>query len=212
MGMGSGSCGWSGARRRTSLAPCSEYNPSTQVATLYCPCNGRPVALKQGTTLTYLHHDQLGSLVSATNSSGQEVASARYWPFGSLRTLTGSLPSDRLFAGQTRDALTGTPSDAVNDRFYFFRARYLDTTIGKFHTPDSIVPDPGNPQALNRYSYVLNQLLRLTDPTGHMVSAGDEGGSTGEDTAAVLTQDFEGTAYGAAPIGTAADTTGDTSA
>lgn len=33
--------------------------------------------------------------------------------------------------------------------------------------PDSIVPEPGNPQAWNRYSYALNNPLRYTDPTGH---------------------------------------------
>ena|GEM_PF-5384978 len=33
-------------------------------------------------------------------------------------------------------------------------------------SPDTIVPDPGDPQALNRYSYVLNNPLRYTDPTG----------------------------------------------
>ena len=31
---------------------------------------------------------------------------------------------------------------------------------------DTIVPDPGDPQALNRYSYVLNNPVRYTDPTG----------------------------------------------
>ncbi len=31
---------------------------------------------------------------------------------------------------------------------------------------DTIVPEPGDPQALNRYSYVLNNPLRYTDPTG----------------------------------------------
>ena len=30
------------------------------------------------------------------------------------------------------------------------------------------MPQPGNPQALNRYSYVLNNPLRYTDPTGHL--------------------------------------------
>ncbi len=29
------------------------------------------------------------------------------------------------------------------------------------------MPDPGNPQSLNRYAYALNSPLRYTDPTGH---------------------------------------------
>ena len=29
------------------------------------------------------------------------------------------------------------------------------------------MPEPGNPQGLNRYSYVLNNALKFTDPTGH---------------------------------------------
>jgi ribonuclease T1 len=41
-------------------------------------------------------------------------------------------------------------------------------------SPDSIVPDPANPQSLNRYSYVLNRPLVLTDPSGHMPSDGCE--------------------------------------
>jgi hypothetical protein len=34
------------------------------------------------------------------------------------------------------------------------------------------VPEPGNPQALNRYSYVLNNPLRYTDPMGHREDEG----------------------------------------
>jgi hypothetical protein len=32
---------------------------------------------------------------------------------------------------------------------------------------DTVVPEPKNPQALNRYSYVVNSSLKLTDPSGH---------------------------------------------
>jgi len=32
---------------------------------------------------------------------------------------------------------------------------------------DTLVPEPGNPQSLNRYAYTLNNPLRYTDPSGH---------------------------------------------
>ncbi|HEY52283.1 MAG TPA: hypothetical protein G4N94_02365 [Caldilineae bacterium] len=45
----------------------------------------------------------------------------------------------------------------------------MDKRIGSlacFIQPDTIVPDPGDPQSLNRYAYVRNNPLRYTDPTG----------------------------------------------
>ncbi|HUX88925.1 MAG TPA: hypothetical protein VMW65_18110 [Chloroflexota bacterium] len=75
--------------------------------------------MKQGAILSYLHHDHLGSLVAATDPSGNELGSgswARYSPFGQLRTLSGSvvLPSDRLFTGQTRDHKSANCATAVS--------------------------------------------------------------------------------------------------
>jgi len=43
---------------------------------------------------------------------------------------------------------------------------FVNSCIIRGRQPDTIVPAPGNPQALNRYSYVLNNPLRYTDPTG----------------------------------------------
>ncbi len=37
---------------------------------------------------------------------------------------------------------------------------------------DTVVPGAGNPQALNRYTYVLNNPLKYTDPTGHRYDPG----------------------------------------
>lgn len=48
-----------------------------------------------------------------------------------------------------------------------YNARMYSPTLGRFIQPDTIVPDMFNPQSLNRYSYVLNNPIRYTDPTGH---------------------------------------------
>ncbi|MBC7228458.1 MAG: RHS repeat-associated core domain-containing protein [Thermoflexales bacterium] len=50
---------------------------------------------------------------------------------------------------------------------YDYKARFYDPVLGRFLQPDPIVPEPGNPQALNRYGYVYNNPLRLIDRTGH---------------------------------------------
>ena len=134
-------------------------NAIINFALVYDSFNSQPIAMKQGSTLSYLHHDHLGSLVAVSNASGQEVGSVRYWPFGGLRTSTGSLPTDRLFTGQIRDL--------GDDRLSFFKARYYDATIGKFHTPDTVAPDPNYPTRLNHYAYADNNPLKLRDSTGH---------------------------------------------
>ena len=47
--------------------------------------------------------------------------------------------------------------------------KYSKTThfIGRFVSADQFVQAPDNMQSLNRYSYVLNNPLSLTDPSGH---------------------------------------------
>jgi RHS repeat-associated protein len=79
--------------------------------------------------------------------------------FGVSRNSQGTLPTDRLFTGQRLDS-TG---------LYYYNARYYDTEIGKFISPDSIIPNYFNPQFLNRYSYCLNNPLKYTDSTGHFL-------------------------------------------
>jgi hypothetical protein len=41
--------------------------------------------------------------------------------------------------------------------------------------PDTIIPDPSNPQAYNRYSYVYGNPLRYIDPSGHDPRCGPDG-------------------------------------
>jgi len=60
------------------------------------------------------------------------------------------------FTGQRRDA-TGLLE---------YRARYDDPALGWFISPESIVPEPGNPQSLNRYAYVHNNPAEVHQPDG----------------------------------------------
>jgi hypothetical protein len=46
-------------------------------------------------------------------------------------------------------------------------ARWLDPELGRFISPDSIVPEANDPQALNRYAYARNSPLTYVDTSGH---------------------------------------------
>jgi hypothetical protein len=50
---------------------------------------------------------------------------------------------------------------------YDYNARFYDPYLARFISADTIVPDPGNPQAFNRYAYCINNPLKYVDPTGH---------------------------------------------
>ncbi len=45
-------------------------------------------------------------------------------------------------------------------------ARWYDPKLARWASADSIVPDPANPQSLNRFAYVYNNPLKYVDPTG----------------------------------------------
>lgn len=48
-----------------------------------------------------------------------------------------------------------------------YKARFFDPYTNRFIQPDTIIPNPANPQSLNRYSYVYNSPINFNDPTGH---------------------------------------------
>ncbi len=107
--------------------------------------------------VVYLHGDHLGS-TSAT--SGASVSAQTYYAFGNIRSTTGTTPTDFGFTGQRRDA---------SSNLMYYGARYYDSVLGRFISADTIVPQAGNPQTLNRYSYTLNNPVRYNDPDGHCV-------------------------------------------
>ncbi len=115
-------------------------------------------AFSGGLTVQYLHTDHLGSPVAATDANGAEVGTQSFYPFGEVRNPQGIFDTERGFTGQIADAATG---------LNFYNARYMDPTLGRFISPDSIVPSVFDPTLFNRYAYVANNPLKYTDPTGH---------------------------------------------
>jgi RHS repeat-associated protein len=107
---------------------------------------------------------------SGLTNDGCIVGSTRYKPWGEERQFVaataGSTPTDFRFTGQRKaDVGTGTPR--LGPGIYDYNARFYDATIGRFLSADTIVPEPGDPQSFNRYSYALNAPTKYTDPSGH---------------------------------------------
>jgi len=136
-------------------------------------------------TLYYLLGDHLGStaITACGNTSGCGavalgglVAELRYKAWGEQRYASGTTPTTYKYTGQREEAGLG---------LYFYVSRWYDPAVGRFLQADSIVPGAGNPQAFNRYSYVLNSPLKYIDPTGHRACGdgeldGDCDGNAGE--------------------------------
>jgi RHS repeat-associated protein len=132
-----------------------EVNATSGVTTTYYYFGSQRVAMRTAAGATYLAGDHLGS---ASLAMGASNTSQRYYPYGGTRS--GGVPTDYQFTGQKLD--TGTS-------LYYYGARYYDPVTGRFVSADTVVPSPGKPQALNRYSYVYDNPVKYTDPTGHRV-------------------------------------------
>jgi RHS repeat-associated protein len=108
---------------------------------------------------TYWYHsDHLGSTRLMTDINGLEAKEYDYAAFGETVQENGSVSNERGFTGHNSDPGAG---------LIYMGARYYDASLARFISADTIVPDPANPQALNRYSYAYNNPISNTDPTGH---------------------------------------------
>jgi len=109
--------------------------------------------------------DHLGSTALTASETGGRLSEIRYKSWGENRYSFGATPTQRRFTGQRKDSGSG---------LLYYGARWYDPTVGRFLQADTIVPQPGNPQSLNRYSYVGNQPTVSIDPPGHAAcAAGD---------------------------------------
>jgi RHS repeat-associated protein len=141
----------------------------------YIVADGRRVAVqtrRSGTTpsTVYLLEDHLGGVDGLTSESGALLARTSYQPFGARRSgnWLGATPT----ASEWQQIQASTPrgfSDHEhldNIGLVHMNGRVYDPVLGRFLSPDPVVQDPYDSQLLNRYSYVRNNPLRYTDPSG----------------------------------------------
>ena len=114
--------------------------------------------MRKGAEVYYLHGDHLGSTSLTTDATGAIVAQSSYLPYGQERWTSGAAQTDFTFTGQRNDLST---------HLIEMGARWYDPYLNRWISADTMVPQAGNPQSLNRYSYVLNRPLQGGDPSGH---------------------------------------------
>ena len=107
----------------------------------------------------YYHHDDLGSVTSWSDASGQRSGFRSYTPFGSEVAAQG--------AAEGRYGFTGREADPTG--LYHYRARSYDPQTGRFNSVDPVGSQFLAPKTLNGFDYALGNPLRYRDPSGKSV-------------------------------------------
>jgi len=104
----------------------------------------------------YYVTDHLGSPRIVTDQGANTVGRHTYRPFG-LPASDEAAPQGAAFAGMEKDAASAR---------YFDHARFYNTPILRFHSPDKLLGRREDPQSWNRYSYARNSPVSFADSTG----------------------------------------------
>jgi RHS repeat-associated protein len=116
-------------------------------------------------SLRYFHTDHLGSISVITNESGVVVERLSYDAWGKRRHPNGADDPTGSITSQTSRGFTGH-EELASVALVHMNGRVYDALVGRMISADPTVPDPMNAQAWNRYSYVGNDPLAFTDPSG----------------------------------------------
>ncbi|MCC8043407.1 MAG: AHH domain-containing protein [Oscillospiraceae bacterium] len=108
--------------------------------------------------LSYYLYDGHGSVTALANESGVVTDTYTYDAFGNLLDSTGNTENCYLYCGEQFDEATG---------LYYLRARYMDTSTGRFISQDSYAGDINDPVSLHKYLYANANPVMYSDPSGY---------------------------------------------
>ncbi|MFS8159231.1 MAG: RHS repeat-associated core domain-containing protein [Candidatus Roizmanbacteria bacterium] len=127
------------------------YAQVPQITKLYLKVSPNTTILKSGEEQNLLVSDYLSSNRVVIEQKGAPNTSQAYLPFGESTQMSNSSPSDREFTGHRKlESISG----------YHAGARFYQPVLGQFTQPDQ-------KEGPNRYAYVNNNPISLTDPTGN---------------------------------------------
>lgn len=133
-----------------------------------------------GSKIGFVHRDRLNSVVTITDHNGNVVDNKSYDAFGKPRAGTmAAIPSASLkavaaagvtaigsFELQTNRGFTD--HEHMDDaELIHMNGRVYDYNLGRFLSVDPFIQEPGNSQSMNPYSYIMNNPLAGTDPSGY---------------------------------------------
>src|ERR1041385_2561839 len=150
-----------------------------------------PLSEIRASTNSYYAQDGINAVTSLTDITGSIGKSYVYDSFGKLLSSSGTLTNPFQYTGREFDN---------EDALYFYRARYYDSTSGRFLNEDPLAFFAGT----NFYRYVYNDPISFTDPSGKngLMALPWLGGTTvGEGVAGAVVGIAEGGAVGLAGLG-----------
>jgi len=125
----------------------------------------------------YLHTDSLGSVDTITNESGIVIQRLSYNPFGK-QIVQEWINDNQANTPIVKRGYTGHEHIKEHDLIHM-NGRVYDPTTGRFLSADPHIQAPYDTQSYNRYSYVKNNPLKYTDPSGFFFGDGDDGDGWG---------------------------------
>lgn len=121
------------------------------------------------TAVRGFHHDDLGSVNAITDESANVIERMSFDAWGLRRNLDGTddaaLPPGQIKGSVDNKGYTGH-EQLDNVRLVHMNGRVYDPVVSRFTSADPFISDTEASQGTNRYTYVLNNPLSNTDPTG----------------------------------------------